>query len=222
MLREYINFDVFNEVDNTLIKLIDTYKNNKNNLESKIKKIEENYNLKLTNIMSNTKNIENIKNLNSLQILKKESDLIQTILTYSLSNNLLDIHFLNTSLQHLLELSNILKDRLKLKDIENNEGVEIIRCSYKFCTFKENCNYYYNKKSNQKCYQDHYVHNMVSHDITNLLKFIKSNNDVEKIKQNKDILKSLNTLSYVINHMESELKSKCIYLDENEICQHHK
>jgi hypothetical protein len=33
---------------------------------------------------------------------------------------------------------------------------------------------------------------------------------------NKEILRTINTLSYVINHMENELKAKCMYLDESE------
>ena len=221
MLEEYIDYNQFSDININLINLIEKYKENKNNLENKIKKIEQDYNYKLNEIMNNTDIIKNIKKLNSLEILKKESELIQIILTYSLSNNLLEVDFLNTSLEYLLELSNILKNRLKQKTIENNDTKDIVRCSYKFCTFKENCNYYYNKKSNQKCYQDHFVHNMVSHDIINLLKFIK-NNDSDTIQQNKEILKSLNTLSYVINHMENELNSKCMYLEESEVCQYHK
>ena len=35
-------------------------------------------------------------------------------------------------------------------------------------------------------------------------------------KQNKDILKTLNTLAYVINHMENELSSKCIYYEKKD------
>ena len=34
---------------------------------------------------------------------------------------------------------------------------------------------------------------------------------------NKEILKSINTLSFVIEHMYSELKSRCLYLNDDEI-----
>ena len=94
--------------------------------------------------------------------------------------------------------------------------VGLVRCSYKFCNFKENCVYNYQKKNNH-CYQDHFVHNMVSHDINILIDYIEQSYDNEDIiKPNKEILKSLNTLSFVINHMEQELKAKCIYLDKSE------
>ena len=41
------------------------------------------------------------------------------------------------------------------------------------------------------------------------------------IDHNKEILKTINTLSFVINHMENEIKSKCMYLPENEIEECH-
>jgi hypothetical protein len=48
----------------------------------------------------------------------------------------------------------------------------------------------------------------------------KYGND-QVVAHNKEILKTINTLAFVINHMESELKSKCMYLQENEIETHH-
>ena len=36
------------------------------------------------------------------------------------------------------------------------------------------------------------------------------------IIHNKDILKSVNTLSFVIAHMETELKTKCMYAEQKE------
>ena len=94
----------------------------------------------------------------------------------------------------------------------------IPRCSYKFCKFKDSCSYNYNSKSKNVCYQDHYVHNMVSSDINILILYIKSrkNFDRQYLSHNKEILKSINTLSYVISHMENELKTKCLYLDKKE------
>jgi hypothetical protein len=38
---------------------------------------------------------------------------------------------------------------------------------------------------------------------------------------NIDTAKNFNTLSFVINHMENELKTKCMYLSENEIESFH-
>jgi hypothetical protein len=63
---------------------------------------------------------------------------------------------------------------------------------------------------------------MVSADLKVLMDYIeqKYGND-QVVAHNKEILKTINTLSFVINHMESELKSKCMYLSENEIESYH-
>ena len=63
---------------------------------------------------------------------------------------------------------------------------------------------------------------MVSADLKVLMDYIeqKYGND-QVVAHNKEILKTINTLAFVINHMESELKSKCMYLQENEIESYH-
>ena len=63
---------------------------------------------------------------------------------------------------------------------------------------------------------------MVSSDLKILLNYIK--NQYEKsnlVLHNKEILKTINTLSFVIGHMETELRTKCLYLPENEWEQCH-
>ena len=40
--------------------------------------------------------------------------------------------------------------------------------------------------------------------------------DKNIIIPNKEILKTINTLSFVISHMHNELCSKCLYLNEDE------
>lgn len=217
MIKQHINKNLFTDISTPLLDLINKYQDKKNTLENEIKKIENEYLVRIDEIKTYENNEETFNNLTSLELLTKELELIKIILQYSLSNNELELSFITKSLTYLLNISNILKKRLNQEDIEIIDNNELSRCSYKFCTFKENCNYYYNKKSSHKCYQDHYVHNMVSHDIINLLKYINKNyKDDEKIKQNKEILKTLNTLSFVINHMDSELRAKCIYLDKSE------
>ena len=53
---------------------------------------------------------------------------------------------------------------------------------------------------------------MVSHDISALMMYLEANNiDNTTIIHNKDILKSINTLCFVIGHMETELRTKCMY-----------
>ena len=127
----------------------------------------------------------------------------------------MEYNFIITCLKYLLELSNILQYRLKQPNIfiQVQNKYNIVRCSYKFCNFKDSCVYNYTKKGHA-CYQDHYVHNMVSHDISALILYVEANyNETELIIHNKEILKSINTLSFVIGHMETELRTKCMYAE---------
>ena len=56
---------------------------------------------------------------------------------------------------------------------------------------------------------------MVSSDLKILIDYIKINyGEAKIILHNKEILKTINTLSFVIDHMEKELKNKCRYLPE--------
>jgi hypothetical protein len=58
---------------------------------------------------------------------------------------------------------------------------------------------------------------MVSADLTILIDYITQKySDENTVIHNKEILKTINTLSFVINHMENELKAKCLYLNEGE------
>ena len=72
-----------------------------------------------------------------------------------------------------------LSHRLKLKIYNHNENLikknKIIRNSYKFCSYKNSCNYNYNKNK-KGCYADHYVHNMVFADVDVLIKYLKHYN----------------------------------------------
>jgi len=220
MIEQYFNNNIIKVVDTELKDIILSNKNI-NNLESKIDNIETNYKTLINNIKQEYENLNKLKykNQTGLELLQKEKDIIKILLKYSLQNTLLEINFIKICLKFILYLSNILKKKLKQKDvILSEETSNLTRCSYKFCNFKDKCNFYY--KNNSKCYQDHFVHNMVCIDIEVLLIFIeKSYTNMDTLiqtKESKDILKSLNTLSYVINHMENELKLKCIYLDKSE------
>ena len=212
-------------------KILNILKNQNvnNSIHYKVSLIESEYQLKIEEIneLFNNKNkIKNIRSFNSLKILQKELEIIKLLTKYSLQNNQLDYNFFMNTLKLLFSLSEILQNRLKQNEIlieKKNYNVDsITRCSYKFCNFKDNCNYNYNKAKNMICYQDHYVHNMVSHDLKILMDYIEqkySNSNV--ILHNKEILKTINTLSYVINHMENELKTKCLYLTDDEIENFH-
>jgi hypothetical protein len=196
-----------------------------NNLNNKINTMEENYNNKIKEymkiILNHNEYISKIKNKSCLFIIQQELDIIKILTKYTLENKILDLNFYIPCLNLLLELSEILRIQFNQKEIINNNiNNNLYRCSYNFCNYKDNCNFYYNTIINnkKKCYQDHYVHNMVSNDIKILLDYInknKNNNGI--ILYNKDVLKTINTLSFVINHMEIELRNKSLYLSENAI-----
>lgn len=198
-------------------------KNNIKNIETKINQIEIDYQNKLTEITylcDHIENIESIKKSNSLIILQKELDIIKLLTKYTLLNKNLNYDFLIKCLNVIYNFSECLRIRIGQKEIINNYDPNkdsISRCSYKFCSYQENCTYNYNLKIKNLCYQDHYVHNMVSADLKNLLNYIKHKYENTKIiLHNKEILKTINTLSYVIGHMEQELRTKCLYLPDNE------
>jgi hypothetical protein len=190
-----------------------------NNIDVKIDEMEVDFMSKMHEIKNTfeKKNINELySNKSSLEVLQKEVEIIKLISKYSLQNNKLEFEFIITCLKYLFSLSELLRTRLHQPTININRGVKTIninRCSYKFCNYKEECAYNYNfgKKTNQ-CYQDHYVHNMVSHDVTSLISYIESNYKMNSlILHNKEILKTVNTLSFVIGHMEGELRAKCLY-----------
>lgn len=95
----------------------------------------------------------------------------------------------------------------------------ISRNSYMFCEFGSTCRFNYSK--DQKCYGQHYVYNLVYFDILDTLKYIRyieiNNNTANivssqcqkgKSEENKymqEIKTSVNTITYVINHMYDEL-----------------
>lgn len=80
----------------------------------------------------------------------------------------------------------------------------IPRSSYKFCGYNYECGFNYNLKK-KGCFAQHYVHNMIYADVDATIKYLEkhknSNNFVSEVK------KSLNTISYVINHMYEEFKN---------------
>ena len=202
--------------------------NNQKTVQNKVIQLETEYQIKLKEIeelCTNDEKIDKIKKENSLKIIQKELDVIKLLTKYTLQNNQLNYTFFINSLNLLFNLSEALRIRLGQKEIniekKNYSDVNISRCSYKFCNFKDTCNYNYNKSKNM-CYQDHYVHNMVSADLKILIEYIEQKyGNTKVVLHNKEILKTINTLSYVINHMENELKTKCLYLSENEIESYH-
>lgn len=204
---------------NKHIEKINSYLNLKIKIEKKKKKIsidESNYQNKL-DIKKYSDNIDDIKKQTSLEILKLELNIIDVLSKYISQNNYFNKKFIVDTLNILLKFSEILRVRLNLKKIEPKKNKNnIYRCSYKFCNYKDSCMYNYGKNKNV-CYADHYVHDRVSSDITSLLNYIKKKyNNSKLIKFEREILKCINTLNYVIKHMESELNSLCLYSEKDE------
>jgi len=217
-LSNYFNKTSIETLDPIFIDILKTT-NKTNEIE-----VEDSdaYYVEKINELKKTYNINKIKatysKLYSLEIIQKELEIIRLISKYSLQNNKLEYNFIILCLKYLLELSSILQSRLKqpVITISKQSKNTIVRCSYKFCNFKDSCIYNYSKKGNC-CYQDHYVHNMVSQDINGLILYIEANNAPDEIIiHNKEILKSINTLSFVIAHMETELRTKCMYVEQKE------
>ncbi len=203
-----------------------------NNIDVKIEEMEVDFMSKMNEI-KNTFEKSDINKLysdkNSLEVIQKEVEIIKLISKYSLQNNKLEFEFIITCLKYLFSLSELLRNRLNQPPININKNFKnmntnnITRCSYKFCNYKEECAYNYNfgKKTNQ-CYQDHYVHNMVSHDVASLISYIENNyKNNSLILHNKEILKTINTLSFVIGHMEGELRAKCLYNEPKDWEKYH-
>lgn len=312
------NLDLKSNYSDDFYKIILSKLKNKQcnkNIEYKIDSIENEYLDKLKKLeylCINKKEINQIEKNNSLVIIQKELEIIKLLSKYTLQNTNLNYNFFMNSLKLLLHFSEILKKRLGQNDfiLEKSKFSDsvITRCSYKFCSYQHNCNYNYNKYTKNKCYQDHYVHNMISLDLKTIINYINSlynndeknldknknkddknnknnenkdnkdeinnkddenididnidkvnkdkenqdnkdnkvnkdnkdnkeqeketnkkydnydievNNDTKLILHNKEILKTINTLNYVISHMENELRNKCLYQASDKLEQFH-
>lgn len=211
---------------NNYIEILKKNVNLKNEdiIEHKLNQIENTYEIKLEELSKTSDDpniINNYMKNNSLFILQKELDIIKLLTKYALQNNHLNYTFFYKSIKFLFKLSELLRIRLKQKEVIHDnkiiKSINLPRCSYKFCSYKDACLYNYNNITKNQCYQDHYVHNMVSADLNILIKYFEQHfKDNNFVIYNKEILKTINTLSFVINHMENELKSKCMYLNVHE------
>lgn len=201
--------------------IIEKIKNKINDkTHQQIENIDKYYYDKINEINELTNNKEKISQLlklNSLELLKEEYKLVKLFSKYSLQENSYDKLFLLKILKLLLVMSEELRKRLKQPEINHKVRNDklILRCSYKFCNFKSECNYHY---FNKKCNSDHFVHNMISADIKNLINYFNLN---IKKPNNKEVIKSINTLLFVISHMENELSNSCRYQNKDKWEQYH-
>lgn len=123
-------------------------------------------------------------------------------------------------LEWMLGASKKLSDKLGLQiTLHSYKSKSIPRSSYKFCDYGYECEYNYDKK-HDGCFAQHYVHNFIYSDIKALLEYmINSNTEDDSIKF-FEIIKCMNTISYVIGHMRDELKDLSFYNSDNYLDLH--
>lgn len=201
---------------NVLIKKSRNYSTDEDNVVKEIDLNSINFSLdneKILNEIEQILKIEDYDKLTSLDLLKKQ-DLLSSYLSKSIQNTDINLTFLVKILNWLMNTSKNLNSRIGLKLYEHSNNLikadKVIRSSYKFCNFKHNCSYNYDNKK-KGCYADHYVHNMVYADINALLKCINLYHSDKDVIQNKEIVKCINTISFVIRHMYEELHNLCMY-----------
>lgn len=153
----------------------------------------------------------NKMNLDDQTLIKYEV-CITNLMRKNIKNNMDDMLLKDFSekILWLIDASSILSSRNNLPLIQhsNDKNNSIARSSYKFCNYNYECEFNYNKKKFNGCYAQHYVHNMVWADLCSLNEFI-NNNGVDK--NVIEIKKSINTISYVLNHMLEEINNANIY-----------
>jgi hypothetical protein len=154
-----------------------------------------------------------MKDINVLQYQSFiSSNLRKFIKTHENKQNDTTIKLLIEQLIWMKTISQYLSDKIKLpiicheKEIKEVTGNSkyIPRSSYKFCGHSYECTYNYGKRA-VGCYSQHFVHNLISTDLKLLLLHININKPNDTINF-IEIKKSINTMSYVINHMYEELR----------------
>jgi hypothetical protein len=91
------------------------------------------------------------------------------------------------------------------------ESKSIPRSSYKFCEYSNECTYNYDPESKEKCHSQHFVHNIIYADIISLYQYLVVGKTSNIMLDINEILKSINTISFVINHMYEEIYLLSLY-----------
>ena len=179
-------------------------------------------NKKLDSILNSKETIESIPDIKHLE----NQDFISSyIFKYIIQNNYCEQENILKYLIFLKNISNYLANKIGTKvEINNQRKIEdnsITRCSYKFCHFTYYCQYNYPEKqikSNKGCYSDHYVHNKVAQDLYYLINHIENNYlETEQVvlRNNQEVIKCINTITFCIKHMYDELWNIYISSKEN-------
>jgi len=119
----------------------------------------------------------------------------------------------------LQTVSKKFSDKLNLTiTLHNSRTKSVPRSSYKFCDNGYDCEYNYNHKKHDGCCAQHFVHNFVYADLAALISYLNTV-DAKEVKLN-EVIKCINTISYVIGHMKDELKNLSCYYPEKYLDLH--
>lgn len=152
-----------------------------------------------------------VTNLHDLDILEYQTILVNSLRRILKTDNI-DKDQFSKQLNWVIEGSKLLTKKSGQTIFHHkNDTHSISRSSYKFCNFNYECEFNYKKtpkKNNNGCFAQHFVHGLVYADIIALNEFINHNADAftNQHKLN-EIKKTVNTTSFVINHMYEELKN---------------
>lgn len=147
-------------------------------------------------------------NLSEFELLKYQTYVASQLKKYIISciegsNSIIDIFAHLPKLMWLLNTSAYLSKKKHLREIKSkrrdSDGIQ--RNSYEFCEYNYKC--LYNKTG--KCTKKHFVHNYVNSEISEMIRYLT--NDKIKDKNMKEIYTSINTISYILNHMKEELEN---------------
>ena len=219
MCENWINF-----INKQLIKniQIDNIINNK--LVENNNVVEDIFNI---NIFIEKIEKKNIQLLNSLELLELELEISINLNKYYFSYNNNNKSIIIKLLNKILNICQILKDKLNMKTIQIKKDMinknNVPRSSYKFCNHKDACKFNYSKDKNKKCHNHHYVHNLLEYDIYTIIYYIENLITENNLNNNQEIIKSFTTINYVIKHMYEELNNIKLYSKKNECIEkyHH-
>lgn len=159
------------------------------------------------------------KKYNPLEIIQLQIKVITNLIKHYKLNRLENIELYYSTLEWVCGTSEYLSQLIK-QPINRNKTNTLMRSSYKFCNKKGDCQNQYGFLFGHKskpCMNDHYVHNKIVSDIDNLLNYIKKNINIpdQKINLEMEVRKGIETINYVINHMNQELSSFMLYFKDN-------
>lgn len=163
--------------------------------------------------MFNFNNIKDIKysDIDDFTLLKYEMSLsgqLRKYFKYCIDGKKsINYDMCKEQLQWLLNTSEYFTSKYKLIPFKLPSNNSIHRSSYKFCQRGVDCEYFYKKKGS--CSLQHFVHNIILTDIHSLILYL---NDKEYDNINHiEVQKTINTISYVLNHMYIEYSNLIYY-----------